>query len=115
MFLLLSILINVLTLGAIGDNKTDNTLLIDQAIATCAQRGGGTVVIPQGIFLTGTLHMRSNVTLRLEKGAVLRGINDLKAYEKLTTTQDRKSTRLNSSHANISYAVFCLKKKTKTQ
>src|SRR3712207_8391530 len=34
----------------------------------------------------------------------------------LTTTlaQDRKSTRLNSSHANISYAVFCLKKKKKT-
>src|SRR3712207_7959091 len=29
-----------------------------------------------------------------------------------TDTQDRKSTRLNSSHANISYAVFCLKKKT---
>src|SRR3712207_6881821 len=29
----------------------------------------------------------------------------------LTTKQDRKSTRLNSSHANISYAVFCLKKK----
>src|SRR3712207_7994721 len=28
--------------------------------------------------------------------------------------QDRKSTRLNSSHANISYAVFCLKKKTKS-
>src|SRR3712207_7625925 len=28
--------------------------------------------------------------------------------------RDRKSTRLNSSHANISYAVFCLKKKTKT-
>src|SRR3712207_7849161 len=28
---------------------------------------------------------------------------------------DRKSTRLNSSHANISYAVFCLKKKTNTQ
>src|SRR3712207_6948174 len=30
-----------------------------------------------------------------------------------TTSQDRKSTRLNSSHANISYAVFCLKKKIK--
>src|SRR3712207_8175212 len=30
----------------------------------------------------------------------------------LQGTQDRKSTRLNSSHANISYAVFCLKKKT---
>src|SRR3712207_8999525 len=33
----------------------------------------------------------------------------------LVVTQDRKSTRLNSSHANISYAVFCLKKKTQIQ
>src|SRR5947209_16358754 len=32
-----------------------------------------------------------------------------------TAAQDRKSTRLNSSHANISYAVFCLKKKKKQQ
>src|SRR5947209_1442395 len=35
----------------------------------------------------------------------------LLAFEKILVTQDRKSTRLNSSHANISYAVFCLKKK----
>src|SRR3712207_8339785 len=34
------------------------------------------------------------------------------AEELLADTKDRKSTRLNSSHANISYAVFCLKKKT---
>src|SRR3712207_7154685 len=33
--------------------------------------------------------------------------------EKLERKSDRKSTRLNSSHANISYAVFCLKKKKK--
>src|SRR5258707_7993403 len=32
----------------------------------------------------------------------------------IKNSQDRKSTRLNSSHANISYAVFCLKKKNKT-
>src|SRR3712207_7371749 len=37
------------------------------------------------------------------------------ATEQLGRGQDRKSTRLNSSHANISYAVFCLKKKTKTR
>src|SRR3712207_7913308 len=35
-------------------------------------------------------------------------------YEEDIMLQDRKSTRLNSSHANISYAVFCLKKKTNT-
>src|SRR3712207_7581381 len=35
-------------------------------------------------------------------------------FQKLAVWTDRKSTRLNSSHANISYAVFCLKKKNKT-
>src|SRR3712207_6955064 len=48
------------------------------------------------------------------------GVRDMPAaaYEasgrRLATRGDRKSTRLNSSHANISYAVFCLKKKTKS-
>src|SRR3712207_7428018 len=37
--------------------------------------------------------------------------SDFVPTEKLPNHQDRKSTRLNSSHANISYAVFCLKKK----
>src|SRR5947209_13268136 len=37
----------------------------------------------------------------------------LKSYQKTKPPLDRKSTRLNSSHANISYAVFCLKKKKK--
>src|SRR3712207_8179151 len=38
-----------------------------------------------------------------------------KCFEYLGYKKDRKSTRLNSSHANISYAVFCLKKKKKIQ
>src|SRR3712207_7421833 len=50
------------------------------------------------------IHPCSLVTLRTE-GATRLGIPH----------RDRKSTRLNSSHANISYAVFCLKKKKKTQ
>src|SRR3712207_8358501 len=44
----------------------------------------------------------------------LRTLADLARFP-FTTKQDRKSTRLNSSHANISYAVFCLKKKKKTK
>src|SRR3712207_8725374 len=42
------------------------------------------------------------------------GREDLRAHERLDAL-DRKSTRLNSSHANISYAVFCLKKKKNKQ
>src|SRR3712207_9522030 len=59
---------------------------------------------------------------RVEPGdAVLRGVDEQGdvlrigvGVEGLDVGLDRKSTRLNSSHANISYAVFCLKKKKKT-
>src|SRR3712207_7816753 len=54
----------------------------------------------------------ADVTQALAKGARMRGA---RIYErtKVAAIRDRKSTRLNSSHANISYAVFCLKKKKK--
>src|SRR3712207_7424565 len=45
--------------------------------------------------------------------ATLRGLRWTPAAEFTSCSRDRKSTRLNSSHANISYAVFCLKKKKK--
>src|SRR5256885_10015467 len=48
--------------------------------------------------------------VELRRNAELRGI-ELKNLERELTRQDRKSTRLNSSHLVISYAVFCLKKK----
>src|SRR3712207_8729224 len=47
-------------------------------------------------------------------GVPVGGPVDAEAADDLVHVQDRKSTRLNSSHANISYAVFCLKKKKKT-
>src|SRR3712207_6877842 len=57
---------------------------------------------------------------RAEVVAVVRGVDDAGVAAEARILQrrhdladlDRKSTRLNSSHANISYAVFCLKKKT---
>src|SRR3712207_7991243 len=53
-----------------------------------------------------------------DRGAAVGRVLDLDAVRQLADERqpaaDRKSTRLNSSHANISYAVFCLKKKTTT-
>src|SRR3712207_7420814 len=45
-------------------------------------------------------------------GGIARGRGDPRVRGEERVSRDRKSTRLNSSHANISYAVFCLKKKT---
>src|SRR3712207_7198006 len=66
----------------------------------------GVDVLP-GVGPLGTCLAEDGVLRRGQLGApLLVGLDDL---------GDRKSTRLNSSHANISYAVFCLKKKKKTQ
>lgn len=88
MHLLLSILVSVLTFGAIGDGQTDNTQAINKAVAECARQGGGVVSVPRGVFLSGTIHMKSGVRLRLERGAVLRGVNDLNAYDSLHPVSD---------------------------
>ena len=70
---------NVCDYGAEGDGIHLNTNAIQTAIDECAKKGG-TVVIPAGRFLSGTLFMRSNVTLNIGQGAVLLGSTDIHDY-----------------------------------
>ncbi|MBN2578583.1 MAG: glycoside hydrolase family 28 protein [Pirellulales bacterium] len=71
---------NVTDYQAVNDGKTLCTEAIQAAVDACAQRGGGTVYFPPGIYLSGTIVLKSNVTLHLEAGAELRGSRDLKDY-----------------------------------
>lgn len=71
---------NIRDFGAKGNGKSDNTEAINRAIAHCNEQGGGVVVVPAGRYLSGTIHLKSNVELRLEKDAVLLGIEDPKRY-----------------------------------
>jgi polygalacturonase len=57
--------------GALADGKTLNTTAIAKAIADCAKAGGGRVLVPAGSFLTGAIHLRSNVDLHVSEGATL--------------------------------------------
>ncbi len=66
--------------GAVGDGRTLNTRAIQAAIDDCAQHGGGQVVIPTAVFVTGTIQLRSNVNLSLQNGAVLKGSSNLADY-----------------------------------
>lgn len=64
--------VNVKDFQAKGDGKTLDTAAIQQAIDTCALSGGGTVIVPPGEYLCGTLHLASRVALQIEAGATIR-------------------------------------------
>ena len=59
--------------GAVSDGTTLNTTAIQHAVDRCADSGGGTVEVPPGRYLSGTVELRSRVTLYLHPGAVLIG------------------------------------------
>lgn len=69
---------NILDFGAKVDSAFKNTVAIQAAINACSK--GGTVYIPKGVFVTGALYLKSNMTLFVEKGAVLQGSVDTTDY-----------------------------------
>jgi hypothetical protein len=73
---------NIVTYGAKGDSITLNTTAIQKAIDACSTAGGGTVLIPPGKFLTGTLTLKSNITYHFENGASLVGSGNINHYNK---------------------------------
>ena len=66
--------------GATGGGIALDTGSIDKAIDACATAGGGTVYLPAGTYLSGTIRLKSNITLWLDSGAKLLGSKDLAQY-----------------------------------
>lgn len=61
--------------GGKADGKKLNTAAIQQAIDQCSQRGGGTVQLSPGRWLSGPLQLQSNITLQIDQGATLQASN----------------------------------------
>jgi polygalacturonase len=72
---------NVRDYGAVGNSKTLDTSSIQKAVDACAAAGGGQVLFPPGRYLSGTVHLKSHVTLFLDAGARLIGTTDLTQYQ----------------------------------
>ena len=63
--------VSIADFGAVNDGRTLNTDAINKAIVTVSEKGGGTIVIPRGIWLTGPIILRSNINIRSEEGALI--------------------------------------------
>ena len=71
---------NVRRFGAVGDGCALDTAALQQAVDACHEGGGGTVLVPAGTYLTGTLYLKSRVTLYLSAGATLLGSSRREDY-----------------------------------
>lgn len=71
--------------GSVGDGATVNTRALQGLIDRCAAEGGGVIVIPPGVFLSGALYFKPGVNLRIEKGGVLKSTTMLADFPPIYT------------------------------
>ncbi len=74
--------------GAKADGVTLNSPFIQAAIDACAASGGGKVIVPPGKFLTGTIALKSRVTLVLQRDAFIVGSTNVNDYQNLDPFTD---------------------------
>jgi DNA sulfur modification protein DndE len=72
--------------GALADGQTLNTEAFQKAITACAAKGGGTVLVPAGLWLTGPIMLQNNVNLHLATGALVQFTADRTKYPLIKTT-----------------------------
>jgi polygalacturonase len=89
--------------GAVGDGTTMNTAAFAAAIATCADSGGGHVIVPAGTFLTGAIHLRSRVNLHVTDAATILFSQDPNDYLPVVFTRWQGIELMNYSPFIYSY------------
>ncbi len=93
---------NIKDYGAIGDGKTLNTVAINKTITACVEAGGGTVLVPSGRFLTGTVELKSNVTLYIDYNATIMATSDLTQFKGANVRAEDKDQPINVNVRSMS-------------
>ncbi len=96
---------NIRDFGAKGDGKTLDTAAVQAAIDACNRDKGGTVLVPAGTFVIGTVEMKSNVTLRIAAGGTLLGSADGKQYHAVDAIPLSGDSTLADGNVALIFAV----------
>ena len=72
--------VSITDFGGVGDGQTLNTEAFRKAISALVKKGGGRVVVPQGVWLTGPIAFKDNIELRIEKNAIVMFSPDKSLY-----------------------------------
>ena len=91
--------------GAKGDGTTLDTVAVQAAIDACNRDQGGTVLVPAGVFVIGTIEMKSNVTLHLAAAGKLLGSADGKQYRAADAIPLQGDSTLGDGNVGLIFAV----------
>lgn len=96
---------NILKFGAKADGIALNTQAINNAIDACNKKGGGVVVIPEGLWLTGPVELKSNVNLHLKRNALLQFTSDFTQYKLIESNWEGLAQMRNQSPISATNAT----------
>jgi hypothetical protein len=96
---------NIRDFGAAGDGKTLDTMALQKAIDACNKDDGGIVLVPAGVFVIGTVQMKSNVILHIAAKGVLLGTADGKQYYADDVIPLKGDTTLGDGNVGLIFAV----------
>jgi len=96
---------NIRNYGAKGDKTTLDTAAVQAAIDACAADGGGTVLVPAGTFVIGTVELKSNVTLHIAAAGTLLGSGNGKDYHAVDAIPLHGDTTLEDGNWALLFAV----------
>ena len=96
---------NVRDYGAAGDGKKVDTAAINKAVKACSDAGGGQVRFGPGRYISGTVHLKDNVTLFLEAGATLVGTAKLDDYHYFIPPANTPEARFGKWHSALILGV----------
>lgn len=85
--------VSVADFGGVSDGVTLNTEAFEKAMDALSRKGGGTLLVPSGIWYTGPIVFRSNINLHLEKGALILFSADFNLYPLVNTVFEGLDTR----------------------
>lgn len=97
--------ISIKDFGAVADGLTLNTKSITAAIDACNKKGGGVVMVPAGMWLTGPLVLKSNVNLYIARGAVLQFTKDFNEYKIIASNWEGSPSARNESPLSATNAT----------
>ena len=89
--------LDIVQFGAKGDGATLNTQAINTALAASSKKGGGVVLVPPGLWMTGPIVLQSNVNLHLQRGAILQFTPDKSQYALVEGIYEGKRAARNQS------------------